>query len=141
MQNQVVKILNYNDFISKIKEFETVLQEKRLSSVDDNSEILFISTYRRIFILDNLIKNSTKLTIEVHTNIPKRVTEISDQQFLNTQLHTMIDLFSYLLELQQNSFIIDALPEEAIWYASIELNPSNIDEQLFSLLNMNEQVL
>lgn len=133
--------MDYKDFKLKIKGFQQSIQQNQEESDDEYSEILFQSTHRKIFAIYNHSSQKTKLTVEVHTTIPYQSYKIIDQPFLTSQLHTMIDLYSYLLQLQEQSFVIDVLPEESFWYASIELLSSSIDEQVVATLNLHEEVL
>ena len=104
------------------------------NEIDDYSEMIFSSKNRRIFLSYTLKSAITKLSIEVRPTIPVRESEILDQGYYTNQLENMIDLCKYLLRLQLNSFIIDSLPEEGIWYATIELPSSKIDNKFFTLL-------
>lgn len=132
--------LDYKEFIGKIKSFQNTIQEKMTSESDDYLELIFSSVYRSVFIIHALKTKNIKLTIEVRATIPLDTPETPDQPYYNNQLQNMILLFTYLIELQENDFIIDVLPE-GIWYATIELNKKTMDQNMFNLLNLNKNIL
>ena len=128
--------MEYNEFIKSLKSFEGKSNEILTVEIEDYTEMIFATTYRRIFISHNLKTKKNKLSIEIRVTIPKTKTDLIDQDYYKQQLQNMIKICNYLLELQDNFFIIDSLPEEGIWYATIELENLHIDYNLFELLKI-----
>lgn len=131
--------MKYSEFITKLEKARQCILNKNKEEIEDLSKILFTSTHRRIFVVSSQVSGKVKLSIEVISTINSQYEEEVDQEFLTSQLHTIIDLLSYLLKLQKNSFLLDLLPEENIWYATIELENLEVSEQLFKLLNLDEK--
>ena len=126
--------MEYNEFINRLDSFKGKAKAILTNEIYDYSEMIFSSNNRRIFLNYTLNNAITKLLIEVRPTIANQEPEILDQAFYTQQLENMINLCKYLLKLQLNSFIIDSLPEEGIWYATIELPSSKIDNKFFTLL-------
>ena len=131
--------MEYNEFINRLDSFKGKAKAILTNEIDDYSEMIYSSNNRRIFLSYTLKNALTKLLIEVRPTTPSQEPEILDQAYYTNQLENMIELCKYLLKLQYNSFIIDSLPEEGIWYATIELTRSKIDNKFLKLLESYEK--
>lgn len=130
--------MEYNEFIGSIQSFEGKTKEILTVETEDYIEMIFVSNYRRMFLSHNLKTGKNKLSIEVRATISDKKINITDQSYYSNQLQNMIYLCKYLLTLQKYSFTIDSLPDEGIWYATIELKNINIDYNLFKLLKIEK---
>ena len=131
--------MEYPEFINRVDSFKGKAKAILTNEIYDYSEMIFSSNNRRIFLNYTLNNAITKLLIEVRPTIANQEPEILDQAFYTQQLENMINLCKYLLKLQLNSFIIDSLPEEGIWYATIELSKSKIDNKFFGTLEIDKK--
>lgn len=133
--------MDYDDFNTKIEKFFLNIEDNLTNLTDDVSEMLTATVFRRIFaVYDNDIKK-TSIMVEINTNILNTDKEKVDQSFLANILQNMIKIFSYILELQQKGFLLDILPEEGIWYASILLQSSNVEREVYNLLYKYNELL
>lgn len=132
--------MEYKEFIKKIEAFQNCIEEKIPSDIDDYLEMIFSSMYRSVFLVYSITTNTLKISMEIRATIPLNDPVTTDQLYFKNQLENMISLFTYLLKLQEYDFIIDALPE-GIWYATIDLQSNNIDQNVFNLLNINKNIL
>ena len=130
--------MEYNEFIRSLESFESNVKGILPEDYEDYTEMIFATDYRRMFFSHNLKTEKNKLSIEVQATIPKRKTDLIEQAYYTEQLQNTIKLCNYLLELQKNSFTIDLLPEEGIWYATMELKSLNIDYNLYNILKIEK---
>ena len=133
--------MNYNEFVSKIHAFKSAICLTLDEKNEYTSDVLFFTSYRRIFALYDQVHDKLKLTIEVMT-IPTEYTKSRPKyEQMNLLVKNMIEIGSYLLQLQQEHFLLDVLPEEGIWYATIEISNSTLDERLFNLLKLDKTIM
>ena len=136
--------MNYLEFKEKYKIITKVTAEESNKSTDHNDQYLlfYSNSYTRIFFV---LESSNKiiLTLELHPSkilIDEELNNLNEEEIqenLQTLIRKQINLLEYLQVLSKNTFSIDYIIEENIWYANKVLKKEP-DEKLFELLQINK---
>jgi len=130
--------MEFNEFAKRLEAFQVKVVKTLTMETDEFSEMIYSTDYRRIFLSYNAKNAKIRLIIEVSATIINTGSSPLDQKYYTNLLKNMLDLCNYLLELQKNSFSIDLLSEEGIWYATTELSTTKIENSFFKLLRIEK---